>query len=90
MASRDEKLLAAEQLVIGVLQPVLAHRFVGQVVHVLEDRQPCHQPRRQGRTARATRVGGSKALFEEVTVNLLRQIRQRVHEVDDLIKARSQ
>ena len=32
-----EELLAAEELVIGVLDPALTQRLVGQVVHVLED-----------------------------------------------------
>ena len=41
-----EELLAAEELVIGVLHPALAQHFIGEVVGVLEDRKPRHQPRR--------------------------------------------
>ena len=37
-----KELLAAEQLIIGVLDPALAQNLVGEVVHMLEDRQPCH------------------------------------------------
>ncbi len=36
-----EELLAAEQLIIRVLDPALAQNLVGEVVHMLEDRQPC-------------------------------------------------
>ncbi len=35
-----EEFFAAEQLVIGVLQPPLAQHLVGQLVHVLESGQP--------------------------------------------------
>ena len=51
-----EELLAAEELVIGVLDPALAQHLVGQVIGVLEDRQPRHQSRRQRRLARIVRV----------------------------------
>ena len=37
-----EELLAAEELVIGVLHPALAQDLVGEVVSVLEDRKPRH------------------------------------------------
>src|ERR1700689_3408011 len=42
-----KELLAAEQLIIGVLDPALAQNLVGKVVHVLEDRKARHQTRRQ-------------------------------------------
>ncbi len=51
-----EELLPAEELVIGVLDPALAQDLVGEVVGVLEDREPRHQPRRQRRTAGPVRV----------------------------------
>jgi hypothetical protein len=35
-----EELLAAEELIIGVLDPALAQNLVGQVVGVFEDRKP--------------------------------------------------
>ena len=41
-----EELLAAEELVIGVLYPALAQDLIGEVVGVLEDRQSRHQSRR--------------------------------------------
>ena len=37
-----KELLAAEQLIIGVLDPALAQNLVGQIVHMLEDRQARH------------------------------------------------
>jgi hypothetical protein len=46
-----EKLLAAEALKVWVLYPALAQHVVGQIVAVLEDRKPRHQPRRQRWTA---------------------------------------
>ncbi len=47
-----EHLLAAEELVIRVLDPALAQRLVRQVVHVLQDEEPGHQPRRRRWLAR--------------------------------------
>ena len=43
-----EAQFAAEELVIRVLQPARAQNLVRQVVHVLQDEQTRHQPRRQG------------------------------------------
>ena len=51
-----EELLAAEELVIGVLDPALAQHLVGEVIGVLEDGQPRHQSRRQRRAAGIIRV----------------------------------
>ena len=42
-----EHQFAAEVLEVRVLHPAVAQRLIGQVVHVLEDEQPGHQPRRQ-------------------------------------------
>ena len=39
--------LAAEQLDVGAVEVAGADRLVGQAVHVLEQVQPDHQPRRQ-------------------------------------------
>src|SRR5262249_1758721 len=41
--------LPTEVLEIRVLHPSLAQRLVGEVVHMLENEQPGHQPRRQRR-----------------------------------------
>jgi hypothetical protein len=64
-----EELLAAEELVIGVLDPALAQHFVGQVVGVLEDRQPRHQSRRQWRAARIIGVNRPKLPFQELPIH---------------------
>jgi hypothetical protein len=40
-----EELLAAEELEIWILHPVVTHRLVGEIVHVFEDCDACHQPR---------------------------------------------
>ena len=37
-----EELLAAEELIVGVLDPALAQNLIGEVVTVLEDRQSRH------------------------------------------------
>ena len=39
-----EELLAAEVLAIRIFHPTLAQHLVGEVIGVLEDRQPRHQP----------------------------------------------
>ena len=79
-------LLAAEVLVIGVFDPALAQHLVGQVVGVLEDRQPRHQSRRQWRAARIIRVDRPKLPFQELPIHLAPQRYQRVLQVDELIK----
>ena len=50
-SSRVGELLTAEELEIWVLDPSIAHCLVREVIHVLEDGEPRHQPRRQRRTA---------------------------------------
>src|SRR5262249_44228276 len=45
--------LPPEVLEIRVLHPSLAQRLVGEVVHMLENEQPGHQPRRQRRLPRS-------------------------------------
>src|SRR4051812_49035157 len=64
-AAMLEELLAAEELVIGVLDPTLAQHLVGEVVGVLEDRQPRHHPRRQRRPPGIIGVDLAEPLFQE-------------------------
>src|SRR5450631_4513240 len=85
-----EELLAAEVLVIRVLDPVLAQRLVGVVLHVLEDGKPRHQTRRQRRMTRLVRVDRAKLLFQEAPVDRSRQPHQRVLQIDDLIQTRAE
>ena len=85
-----EELLAAEELVIGVLHPALTQHFVGQIVRVLQDRQPRHQPCRQRRLAGLVAVDRPKPFFQEAPVDRPRQLHQRMVHVDDLIQPRAQ
>jgi len=85
-----EELLAAEQLVIGVLHPALAQHLVGKVVGVLEDDQPRHQSRRQRRLAGAVGVDRSELPLQEAPVDRPRQLHQRVAHVDDRVQPRAQ
>jgi hypothetical protein len=81
-----EKLLAAEVLVIRVLDPEFAYHFVAEVIGVLENGEPRHQPRRQWRLASAILVNGAEFLFQKSPVDRPRQFYQRVLHVDDLIE----
>lgn len=83
-----EKLLAAEILEIGVLDPAIAQALVRHVVHVLEDRQPGHQPRRQRRSPRLVFMDLAEAALEKTPVDLPRQPHQRMPHVDDLVEPR--
>jgi len=81
-----EKLRAAEILEIWVLHPAIAQRLVREVMHVLQDQQPGHQPGRQRRMARAILVDRAKRARQEAPVGRPRKPRQRVIEVDDLVQ----
>lgn len=80
--------LATKQLIIGVFDPAFAQRLVRQIERVLEDRQPRHQPRRQGRPAGNVGVDRPEFALEKSPVDLARQLRQRVVHVDDLVEVR--
>ena len=68
-----EEFLAAKQLIVWVFEPARAKRLVGEVVHVLEDREASHQPRRQRRMARRIGIDGAELLFEKAPVDRRRQ-----------------
>jgi len=82
--------LAAEELIIRVLQPARAQHLVRQIVHVLQDEQPGHQPGRQRRLSRPGRAYAGKPAVEKAPVDLTRQPHQRMAEVDDLLQRRPQ
>ena len=67
-----EALLAAEELVVGVLKPARAQRLVRQIVHVLEDQQPSHQPARQRRLSAAGAAHRAETTVEKAPVDLPR------------------
>src|SRR5271166_3094831 len=64
-----EELLAAEQLIIRVLDPARAKILVGEIVHVLEDRQPRHQPRRQRRVSGLVGIDRAEPLLDKAPVD---------------------
>jgi hypothetical protein len=84
-----EKLLATEVLEVRVLYPALAQHLVGQIVAVLEDRKPRHQPRRQRWTAGFVDVNRAQLVLQEPPIDRPRQPHQRMIEIDDLIEPRA-
>jgi len=83
-----EELLAAKELVIGILDPARAQILVGEIMHVLEDREPRHQPRRQRRMAGLVGIDRAEPLLEKAPVDRPAELRQRVVHVDDLVEPR--
>src|SRR3982074_3892295 len=60
-----EKLLAAKQLKIWVLQPTIAQDLIGEILHVLQDGEPGHQPRGERRLPRPVGINRAEALLEK-------------------------
>jgi hypothetical protein len=85
-----EAQFTAEELVIRVLQPARTQHFVRQVVHVLQNEQPGHQPGRQARLARTRRADAGKPAVKKRPIDLAGQPRQRMAEVDDVLQCRPQ
>jgi len=85
-----EAQLAAEVLVIRILDPARAQHLVGQVVHVLQDEEAGHQPRRQAGLAGSRLAHRAEATIEKAPIDLTRQAHQRMPHVDDLIERRPQ
>jgi hypothetical protein len=83
-----EAQLAAEELVIRVLQPARAQHLVRQIVHVLQHEQSRHQPGRQAGLARTGRTDTGKAPIEKPPINLAGQPHQRMAQIDDLFQRR--
>src|SRR5262249_33308460 len=73
-----------------VLHPSLAQRLVGEVVHMLENEQPGHQPRRQRRLPRSHPTHRAEASRQKVPIDLPRQPHQRMAKVDDLLERRAE
>ena len=72
-----EELLAAEELQVGVLNPARAELLVGQIVRVLEDREPRHQPGGRRRMPRLVRIDRPEPLLQQPPVDRRGQLRQR-------------
>ena len=72
-----------------VVNGLMSHRLVAEVVGVFENGEPRHQPRRQRRLAGAILVNLAEFLFQKSPVDRPRQLRQRMIHVDDLIEPRT-
>ena len=81
-----EKLLAAEQLIVRVLDTARAKILVGEIVHVLEDRKPAISESAAA-DVRPCRNRPRRTAPRESTVDRPAELRQRVIEVDDLVEA---
>jgi len=66
--------------------PTARTGLVGQIVHVLEDEQSGHQPRRQWWLPRPDPTDRTEPSGRERPINLCRQTHQGMANVDDLIK----
>ena len=83
-----EKLLAAKQLKIWVLQPTIAQDLIGEILHVLQDGEPGHQPRGERRLPRPVGINRAEALLEKAPVDCAGELRQRMVHVHDPIEPR--
>ena len=81
-----EELLAAEILIIRVLDPPCAHHFVAEIEGVLENGKAGHQLGRKWWAAGAVGVHRAELLFQEAPVDRPRKLRQFVIQVDDLVE----
>ena len=70
MAAVPEHHFPTEVLEIRVLHPSLAQRLVGEVVHMLENEQPGHQPRRQRRLPGSHPTHRAEASRQKVPIDL--------------------
>lgn len=73
---------AAEELPIQILDPALAHLFVGEVVDVFEIAQPDHQSRRFAGPACALVIERSKRSLETRLINQPGEPHQRMLQVE--------
>src|SRR5689334_1523229 len=80
-----EELLAGEVLEIGVVDPALAHLFVGQGEDMLEQHQSDHEARRYPGPALVA-VERSDLFVEMLPIEPARKLHQLVLHVDDLVE----
>jgi len=83
-----EALLAAEVLVVGVLQPARTQGLVREVVHMLKDQKPGNQPGGERRLPGTGATHRAEPPVDEIPVDLSRQACQRMPEIDDLLQGR--
>ena len=82
-----EKLFPGEKLEIRVIDPALAHAFVGKPVNVLEQQKPDREPRLDPGTA-VLAVERGNLRINEAPVDLAGKLRQLVLQIDDLVEPR--
>src|SRR4051812_16917916 len=82
-----EKLFAGEELEIRVVDPALAHPFIGQPVNVLEQQQPDHEAGLDPRPA-VLAVERRDLAVDPVPIDLAGKQNQLVLQVDDLVQPR--
>src|SRR5271154_103651 len=75
-------------LVIGILDRARAQILVGEIMHMLENREPRHQPRWQRRMSALVGIDRAEPLLEEAPVDRPTELHQRVVQVDDLVEPR--
>src|SRR6266545_2199777 len=84
-----EELLSSEVLEVRVIDPPFAHAFVGQAVHMLEQKKPDHKPCCNSRPTTVP-VQRRDLAVDEVPVDLARELHQLVPHVDDLVQPRAE
>src|SRR3984885_15057285 len=82
-----EELFAGEELEIWVVDPALAHPFIGQPVNVLERQQPDHEAGLDPRPA-VFAVERCDLAVDPVPIDLAGKQNQLVLHVDDLVQPR--
>ena len=82
-----EELLSGEVLEIRIIDPALAHAFVGQPVNVLEQQQPDRKARLDPGPALVA-VERRDLAVDPVPIDLAGKQNQLVLQVDDLVQPR--
>src|SRR5260370_23130175 len=80
-----EKLLAGEVLEIRVVDPALAHPFIGQAVNVLEQQKPDHEPGLDPGPA-VLAVERRDLVVDPSPIDLAGELNQFVLQIDDLLE----
>ena len=82
-----EELFAGEELEIRIVDPALAHPFIGQPVNVLEQQQPDHEAGLDPRPA-VLAVERRDLAVDPVPIDPAGKQNQLVLQVDDLVQPR--
>jgi hypothetical protein len=75
-----------EELIIWILDPARAQVLMEEIVHVLEDRKPSHQARRQRRLSGLVGIDRAEPLVEKTPLDRPAELGERVAQVDDLVE----